>query len=149
MLIDYEEDSFCGQAFEEEIDEVLDVLNEEGYVVDQSYFEHIQEFNGGIPVNKYFRHGEIERFLNFSDSYTTGARFKDLNVNWVRHLIKDFVLPNVYPFASLPHGAFLCFMYSTDSPPSVVMWNNEAYSEKYEHAANSFTDLVLQLRDTT
>ena len=45
MRISYRDGSLCGPAFEEEVDEVLDVLNEEGYVVDSHYFEHIREFN--------------------------------------------------------------------------------------------------------
>ena len=149
ITVKYRKRSFCGEPFDEEIDETLDLLVEAGFKIDESYFDHIRENNGGIPVAKYFPQGEIERMLNFTDSYTAdGAKYKNFNVNVVRSWIKNRVPANICPFASMPHGAFLCFNYSTEHLPSVVMWNNESFSEEYVPIADSFGEFANLLRDT-
>lgn len=148
MLIRYRKGSFCGKPFDEEIDEVLDLLAETGLQADELYFDHIRTNNGGVPITRNFPLGEIERMLNFTDSYTSdGAKYKEFNVNVVRTWIKDRVPSNVIPFASMPHGAFLCFDYSTDRLPSVVMWNNELFDEEFVPVASTFREFVALLQE--
>lgn len=89
---------------------MIDVLTEQGFRLDDTYLSHVKEFHGGFRKTKYFGVGKIERMLNFADSYSSsGARWRDFNVNVVRNWIKDRIDSNVYPLASLPHGAYLCF----------------------------------------
>ncbi|MCR9230144.1 MAG: SMI1/KNR4 family protein [bacterium] len=149
LQIRYRKGSFCGEPFDEEIEETLDILVEAGWQIDESYFDHIRANNGGIPLLRYFPLGEIERMLNFTDSYSSvGARYRDFNVNIVRTWIKDRVPSNIDPFACLPHGAFLCFDYSKDRLPSVVMWNNESFDEEFVPVAETFREFVSSLRET-
>ena len=148
IQIKYKKKSFCGNPLTEELDELIDSLLEAGFQIDESYFDHIRENNGGVPLTKYFPSGEIERMLNFSDSYSTeGARYAEFNVNVVRNWVKDRVPENIVPFASMPHGAFLCFKYSSDHRPTVVMWNNELYEEEYVTIADSFDDFANLLQE--
>ena len=149
LIMKYAKKSLCGPIFEEELDEMIDMLQESGYLLDDAYLEHIAQNHGGRPITKYFRHGEIVRFLNFTDSYTaSNANVRQFNVNVVRNLIKDRIGKNIVPFASLPHGAFLCFDYSTTAVPKIVMWNNESFSEEYVNVEDSFSDLINSLSDT-
>lgn len=50
LSLRYRRNSFCGDAFDEEIDEVRDDLLEAGMQIDDRYFEHMREHNGGVPV---------------------------------------------------------------------------------------------------
>ena len=125
------------------------MLEEAGFKVDTSNFDHIRKNNGGIPVAKYFPFGQVERMLNFTDSYTPdGAKFRDFNVNVVRSWIENRVPAYICPFACMPHGAFLCFKYSTERLPSVIMWNNESYREEFVEIADNFRDFTQLLRET-
>lgn len=144
----YVRKSFCGPIFQEELDERVDALNEQGFRIDEVYLSHIAEFHGGIPKTRFFGKGEIERILNFADSYSSiGARWRNFNVNVVRNWIKDRIAPNVFPFASLPHGAYLCFQYSTDELPRVVMSNNESCQEDYVPVSDTFSELLEMVSD--
>ena len=90
LSIRYRKKSFCDEAFPEELDELTDILEEAGLVIDDAYFAHIRHHNGGVPIAKYFPGGEIERFLNFTDSWVpTMAKYRHWNVNVVRKWIKN------------------------------------------------------------
>ena len=66
VKIEYVTNSFAAAANDEEIEEMQDLLIEDGLVLDPAYWDHIKIFNGGIPMSPYFPGGQIERFLNFS-----------------------------------------------------------------------------------
>ena len=70
--IGYMRNSFAGDVNAEEFAEMLDMLGEEGYQADPDYVAHIQEHHGGKPLTRYFPDGEVERLLNYSDSYVHG-----------------------------------------------------------------------------
>ena len=147
VKLKYKQGSFCGPVHDEEIEEYLDIFRDYGYMPDENYLDHIMIHNGGIPQDSWFPQGQIERFLNFSDSYAPPkAWYKDLNVNATRSWISNRVPPNIVPFATMPHGAFLCFRYAVDSPPDVVMWNNESFKEQFVLVAQSFSDFTKMLQ---
>ena len=127
---------------------MIEALTEQGFRLDDAYLAHIKQFHGGVPKTKFFGKGEIERMLNFADSYSAaGAKCREFNVNVVRRWMQDRVESNVYPLASLPHGVYLCFRYSTKRLPRVVMWNNESYEEAYVPVSDTFSELLDLVAD--
>lgn len=149
ISIAYRKNSFCDDPFDEEIDTVVDRLTAAGFLIDDAYFQHLRRHNGGVPKAKYFPGGEVERFLNFTDSYTAaGAKYRNFNVNVVKRWIKNRVPAHVYPLASMPHGAFLCLVYSKSTLPSVAIWNCEATAEEFQPVADSFAEFATLLRET-
>ena len=124
---------------------------------DPVYVRHIQRFNGGNPVEKYFatKAGKclpIDRFLNSGDLDLLSDRtLKDLNVNVIWSLISDRLNIYLLPFAAVANGDFLCFDYENGFPPSVVLWVQELSEEDEPHVepvADTFQAFLDGLTET-
>ncbi len=106
---------------------------------DPDYVQHVRRFNGGKPVEKYFKTKAgkclpIDRFLNYGDLDLLSDRpLKDLNVNVVWSWISDRLNIYLLPFAAVANGDFLCFNYEGEFPPSVVLWVQELSEEDEPH----------------
>lgn len=112
---------------------------------DPAYVQHIQSFNGGRPIEKFFRTitGKclpIDRFLNYGElDLLTERSLQDLNVNVAWPMISDRLNIYMLPFAAVANGDFLCFDYENGSPPSVVLWVQERSIED-----NPYIELVAE-----
>lgn len=149
VTIKYKPKSLLGPIFQEEFDELADELAVNGLVLDPDYVKHIREYHGGIPVQSIFDSGRIERFLNFADSYKCNTELRQFNVNIVRTWMKKAgVSDRLVPFASMPHGAYLCFDYTAPSKCKITVWNSEVHDEHVEIAPD-FAAFLTMLREST
>lgn len=143
----YVESSLLGPLFEEEHEELREELIEAGFDPDEAYEQHLREFHGGIPLARFFGMGELERFLNYVDSYQCANALRELNANVVRALMrKAGARKTLFPIAAMPHGAYLCLDYSYESSPAVVIWNSEVCADT-DVVAPAFADFLEMLTE--
>lgn len=118
---------------------------------DPAYVEHVENFHGGKPIDKYFttRSGKslpIDRFLNYANLDLLDERaLKGLNANVIWSRIDDRLNRYLLPFAAVANGDFLCFDYENGFPPSVVLWSSERSAEDApdtEPVATTFDDFL-------
>ena len=156
MVIRYEDNSFVPHFSTAEMASMKRMLSLDlpSFEFDAEYAGHIKKFNGGKPINKYFRIRSgnifpIDRFLNYSDTdLLTDKNQKNLNANVVWSLIDDRLGIYLLPFAILPNGDFLCFDYESGVSPTVVLWSHELSNENEPHTeavANNFAEFVFLL----
>ena len=147
-MIKYKHKTLLDPIFREELDELADELAVTGRVLDPDYVNHIREFHGGVPVQSSFDGGRIERFLNFTDSYKCNPELRQFNVNVVRTWMKKAGVSDcLIPFAAMPHGAYLCFDYTSPSECSIAVWNSETHDDRMEIAPNFATFLKMLSED--
>jgi hypothetical protein len=98
-----------------------------GSEFDPNYVEHIQHFQWGKQVEKYFKNAKkkylpIDRFLNYGDLDLLAERsLKDLNANVIRPMISDRLNIYLRPYAAVSNGDFLCFDYEDGFPLALLM----------------------------
>ncbi len=120
---------------------------------DPDYVEHLRIHHGGSPKSRYFKTATgtdhvVVRFLNFLPGSFKGP-LAQYGVEGTWGLIDDRLGKNLIPFAELFAGDMLCFDYSGEGRPSVVVWFHERsrpgkpYTEK---VAQDFPGLLAVLR---
>ncbi|WP_426340082.1 SMI1/KNR4 family protein [Pseudoduganella sp. S-14] len=159
MTIQYKPNTLAPHFSQAEMDSMERMLSLDlpGFAFDPAYIEHVENFNGGSPLNKYFQTGNgrklpIDRFLNYSDTkLMTDRSLQGLNANVVWSMIEDRLSLYLLPFAILPDGDFLCFDYEVEGRPSIVLWSHELSEEDEPHTtevASNFDEFVKGLTDS-
>ena len=148
--LDYIPDSFAGPTDVASISTFCEWLHRIGNTkvyFDESYVQHMTQFNGGIPGKSCFktnngRERMITRFLNFAErdhpliEYSVESTWSMLSGSRLgQHLM---------PFAELFAGDMLCFEYKAQSQrPRVVIWLHEESSDE----SGPVTELVAECFD--
>ncbi len=152
-----DESSLAGAVDDDEIDAMWDHLDwdehGEDYEppgLDPAYQDHVHRFHGVKPVGCRIQGEVVKRFLNFANPHYHEASedIKHHNVNMVRNWIADRIPENAIPFASLPHGNYLCFLYDDDERPSIVRWcheRSEPGTPSLERVAPDFDEFLMNL----
>jgi len=157
MNIKYISTSFIPNFSEHEMDSMRRMLRLDlpSFEFDPEYTQHIKNFHGGKPIDKFFKTETgkclpIDRFLNYGDLDLLPERWqKDLNGNVVLALISDRLNIYLLPFAAVANGDFLCFDYKNGVPPTVVLWVQEFSEEDDPHiepVAETFNQFMSGLK---
>lgn len=158
MTITFVTASFVPHFSENEMASMKQMLRLDlpAFEFDPNYVDHIQNFHGGKPVEKYFKTATgkclpIDRFLNYGDlDLLTERSLKDLNANVIWSMISDRLNIYLLPFAAVANGDFLCFDYENGFPPAVVLWVQEFSEEDApytEPVADTFSAFIDRLTE--
>jgi len=119
-----------------------------GNALSKDFVTILRTSNGGVPIKRYFYLGEndkvVERILSVIDYFKDNPLgMYDIEVVWSQ--IEGRLNESLVPFAALFAGDFLCFDYSQQPEPSVVLWDHERSDEAAPYTvrvSDSFVDFV-------
>jgi len=130
LKIEMEPGTDAGPLNEDYVEETEDMLELE---FAPEFIEFLENHNGGVPKNQYFRLGSnvkiLERFLCVFAEYQENIEFGQFDIGVVWSQIEDRLNEFLMPFAVVFAGDFLCFDFEESDDPTVVLWYHDRSGE--------------------